>query len=105
MQALAAGSRSSLPLVVVIDELDVFAAHSKQTLLYRHAPPPPPPPRASSAGGSDLGARLLSLLDAVQSGGNPVAVIGVTCRLDVTEMLEKRVKSRFSHRQAWPATA
>ncbi|XP_042339121.1 origin recognition complex subunit 4-like, partial [Plectropomus leopardus] len=27
------------------------------------------------------------------------AVVGVTCRLDVLELLEKRVKSRFSHRQ------
>ena len=26
-------------------------------------------------------------------------MIGLTCRLDVTELLEKRVKSRFSHRQ------
>lgn len=29
----------------------------------------------------------------------PVCVIGVTPRLDVVELLEKRVKSRFSHRQ------
>ena len=29
----------------------------------------------------------------------PICVIGITCRLDVIELLEKRVKSRFSHRQ------
>lgn len=29
----------------------------------------------------------------------PICVVGLTCRLDVTELLEKRVKSRFSHRQ------
>ncbi|KZC05831.1 Origin recognition complex subunit 4 [Dufourea novaeangliae] len=29
----------------------------------------------------------------------PICVIGMTCRLDVIELLEKRVKSRFSHRQ------
>lgn len=29
----------------------------------------------------------------------PICVIGITCRLDVVELLEKRVKSRFSHRQ------
>ena len=29
----------------------------------------------------------------------PICVLGLTCRLDVVELLEKRVKSRFSHRQ------
>ena len=28
-----------------------------------------------------------------------VAVIGISTRLDVVDMLEKRLKSRFSHRQ------
>lgn len=28
-------------------------------------------------------------------------LVGVTCRLDVIELLEKRVKSRFSHRQVF----
>nr|CAD7569195.1 unnamed protein product [Timema californicum] len=31
----------------------------------------------------------------------PICVVGVTARLDVTELLEKRVKSRFSHRQVF----
>ena len=32
---------------------------------------------------------------------NPICVMGVTCRLDVIELLEKRVRSRFSHRQIY----
>ena len=35
----------------------------------------------------------------VTFGGFYRAFLGVTCRLDVIELLEKRVKSRFSHRQ------
>ncbi|KAF3857409.1 hypothetical protein F7725_009268 [Dissostichus mawsoni] len=51
---------------------------------------------------------LSFLLEALKKGDRsssrpsaqaPVAVVGVTCRLDVLELLEKRVKSRFSHRQ------
>lgn len=30
-----------------------------------------------------------------------MAVIGLTCRLDALDLLEKRVKSRFSHRQIY----
>jgi len=32
------------------------------------------------------------------SGCVQAAVVGMSCRSDVTEMLEKRVKSRFSYR-------
>uniref|UniRef100_A0A3B4ZMB8 Origin recognition complex subunit 4 n=1 Tax=Stegastes partitus TaxID=144197 RepID=A0A3B4ZMB8_9TELE len=70
-----AGDRSSSrPVLFVLDEFDLFAHHKNQTLLY-------------------------NLLDVSQSAQTPVAVVGVTCRLDVLELLEKRVKSRFSHRQ------
>ena len=31
----------------------------------------------------------------------PICVLGVTARLDVLELMEKRVKSRFSHRQLY----
>lgn len=88
---------SSRPVLLVLDEFDLFAQHKNQTLLY-------------------------NLLDASQSAQAPVAVVGLTCRLvrrlksarslrswtepaclllrqDVLELLEKRVKSRFSHRQ------
>ncbi|XP_067842864.1 origin recognition complex subunit 4 isoform X2 [Heptranchias perlo] len=75
LEALKKGNRSSSrPVLFVLDEFDLFAHHKNQTLLY-------------------------SLLDVAQSAQTPVAVVGLTCRLDVLELLEKRVKSRFSHRQ------
>ncbi|RDA95087.1 hypothetical protein CP533_2093 [Ophiocordyceps camponoti-saundersi (nom. inval.)] len=64
---------TSQSVVFVIDEFDMFAGHGRQTLLY-------------------------NLLDIAQSRKAPIAVVGCTTRLDVVEMLEKRVKSRFSHR-------
>lgn len=60
-------------IVFVIDEFDLFAAHPRQTLLY-------------------------NLFDIAQSRKAPIAVLGLTTRVDVVESLEKRVKSRFSHR-------
>ncbi|KAM4627040.1 origin recognition complex subunit 4 isoform 2-T3 [Discoglossus pictus] len=75
LEALKTGDRtSSCPVLFVLDEFDLFAHHKNQTLLY-------------------------NLFDIAQSAQTPVAVIGLTCRLDVMELLEKRVKSRFSHRQ------
>ncbi|KAF2665680.1 hypothetical protein BT63DRAFT_443036 [Microthyrium microscopicum] len=60
-------------VVFVMDEFDLFATHARQTLLY-------------------------NLLDIAQSRKAPIAVLGLTTKFDVTERLEKRVKSRFSHR-------
>ncbi|XP_037968820.2 origin recognition complex subunit 4 [Plutella xylostella] len=61
-------------MVFVLDEFDMFCHGVKtQTLLY-------------------------NLFDITHQGQAPVCVIGLTCRLDVMELLEKRVKSRFSHR-------
>ncbi|KAF2035088.1 hypothetical protein EK21DRAFT_84725 [Setomelanomma holmii] len=60
-------------VIFVIDEFDLFAQHPRQTLLY-------------------------NLFDIAQSRKAPIAVLGVTTRIDVTNSLEKRVKSRFSHR-------
>ncbi|XP_029304958.1 origin recognition complex subunit 4-like [Cottoperca gobio] len=75
LEALKKGDRSSSrPVLFVLDEFDLFAHHKNQTLLY-------------------------NLLDVSQSAQAPIAVVGTTCRLDVLELLEKRVKSRFSHRQ------
>ncbi|KAI4831838.1 hypothetical protein KUCAC02_001357 [Chaenocephalus aceratus] len=75
LEALKKGDRSSSrPVLFVLDEFDLFAHHKNQTLLY-------------------------NLFDVSQSAQAPVAVVGITCRLDVLELLEKRVKSRFSHRQ------
>ncbi|PHH73803.1 hypothetical protein CDD80_3560 [Ophiocordyceps camponoti-rufipedis] len=64
---------TSQSVIFIIDEFDMFACHGRQTLLY-------------------------NLLDIAQSRKAPIAVLGCTTRLDVVEMLEKRVKSRFSHR-------
>ncbi|OWF46063.1 origin recognition complex subunit 4-like [Mizuhopecten yessoensis] len=74
LDALKSGSHSSKPILFVLDEFDLFAHHKNQTLLY-------------------------NLFDVAQSAQAPVCVLGLTCRLDVVELLEKRVKSRFSHRQ------
>ncbi|GAB0136833.1 hypothetical protein EsDP_00005121 [Epichloe bromicola] len=71
-------SITSQSVVFIIDEFDMFAAHPRQTLLY-------------------------NLFDIAQSRKAPIAILGCTTRLDVVEMLEKRVKSRFSHRYVYLA--
>ncbi|EME43741.1 hypothetical protein DOTSEDRAFT_151242 [Dothistroma septosporum NZE10] len=60
-------------VIFVLDEFELFATHPRQTLLY-------------------------NLFDIAQSRKAPIAVLGLTTRIDVAESLEKRVKSRFSHR-------
>ncbi|KAA6412101.1 MAG: origin recognition complex subunit [Lasallia pustulata] len=60
-------------VIFVMDEFDLFTTHPRQTLLY-------------------------NLFDIAQSRKAPIAVLGLTTRVDVVESLEKRVKSRFSHR-------
>ena len=67
------------PTVIVLDGFDLFASHARQALLY-------------------------CLLDTAQScrtgtgAGSGMAVVGVTARVDTINILEKRVKSRFSGR-------
>ena len=66
------------PTVLILESFDLFAIHGRQGLLY-------------------------CLLDTVQScrvGDNSrgIAVVGVTTRVDTINLLEKRVKSRFSGR-------
>ncbi|KAL1626285.1 origin recognition complex subunit 4 [Neofusicoccum ribis] len=60
-------------VVFIMDEFDLFASHPRQTLLY-------------------------NLFDIAQSKKAPITVLGLTTRIDVSNNLEKRVKSRFSHR-------
>lgn len=60
-------------VVFIINEFDLFTQHARQTLLY-------------------------NLFDIAQARKAPIAVLGVTTKIDVVEALEKRVKSRFSHR-------
>ncbi|CAB1349508.1 unnamed protein product [Coregonus sp. 'balchen'] len=85
LEALKKGDRSSSrPVLFILDEFDLFAHHKTQTLLY-------------------------NLLDVSQSAQAPVAVIGLTCRLDVLELLEKRayldnVRSQLSLPQDFPDT-
>ncbi len=63
------------PLIITLDDFDLFTARPRQAMLY-------------------------CLLDAVQAAsyGAGLAVIGLTSRVDTVDLLEKRVKSRFSHR-------
>lgn len=76
----ASGDRNEVTaaksIVILLDEFDLFVTHPRQTLLY-------------------------NLFDIAQARKAPIAVIGLTTKVDVTEMLEKRVKSRFSHRYAY----
>ncbi|CAO2171033.1 unnamed protein product [Urochloa humidicola] len=60
-------------ILFILEEFDLFA-QGKQRLLY-------------------------SLLDAMQTLTSQAVVIGVSCRLDADQLLEKRVRSRFSHRK------
>jgi origin recognition complex subunit 4 len=68
----------SRPVIVVLDAFDLFAQHPRQALLY-------------------------CLLDTVQScragaGRNGLLVVGMTTKVNCVNLLEKRVKSRFSQR-------
>lgn len=71
---------TSKSVIFIIDEFDLFATHARQTLLY-------------------------NLFDIAQARKAPIAVLGLTTRIDVVETLEKRVKSRFSHRYVYLSLA
>lgn len=66
--------KQSKSVIFILDEFDLFCVHGNQTLIY-------------------------NLFDVSQSAQAPICVVGMTRRNDVIELLEKRVKSRFSHRQ------
>jgi len=70
LRVLEGGRRS---VVFVLEDFDLFAHRPKQTLLY-------------------------AVMDLLQQTQVQAAVVGVTCRHDAAELLEKRVKSRFSSR-------
>jgi origin recognition complex subunit 4 len=66
------------PIIVILDAFDLFALHPRQSLLY-------------------------CLFDTAQncrasSDNRGIAIIGTTSRADTIQLLEKRVKSRFSGR-------
>ncbi|KAJ9499734.1 origin recognition complex subunit 4 [Exophiala xenobiotica] len=66
-------NRTAKSVIFIMDEFDLFTTHPRQTLLY-------------------------NLFDIAQAKKAPIAVIGCSTRMDVVDCLEKRVKSRFSHR-------
>lgn len=63
-------------VIFILDEFDLFAYHPRQTLLY-------------------------NLFDVAQSRNAPIAVLGLTTKINVVESLEKRVKSRFGQRYVY----
>ncbi|CUM64645.1 uncharacterized protein PRCAT00002254001 [Priceomyces carsonii] len=67
------GEQNKVSIVFVIDEFDKFTSTNKQSLLY-------------------------NLFDLSQSSSIPVCVIGISTRITARELLEKRVRSRFSQR-------
>uniref|UniRef100_A0A8D8VPJ9 Origin recognition complex subunit 4 n=1 Tax=Cacopsylla melanoneura TaxID=428564 RepID=A0A8D8VPJ9_9HEMI len=72
LQSLKSSNRNEVkPLIIVLDQLEYFTHHKNQTLLY-------------------------NLFDVVQSHQTAICVIAITKRIDALELLEKRVKSRFS---------
>lgn len=79
LEFLYESTKKNTPIIFVLDNFDLFTKHKNQNLLY-------------------------SLFDISQSDSCPISVVGITARLDVIELLEKRVKSRFSHRQLYLAT-
>lgn len=62
-----------LSTIIILEHFEQFTEHARQTLLY-------------------------NLFDIAQSKKAPICVLGLTSRVDAYESLEKRVKSRFSHR-------
>lgn len=72
LESLKSSNRNEAkPLIIVLDQLEYFTHHKNQTLLY-------------------------NLFDVVQSHQAAICVIAITKRIDALELLEKRVKSRFS---------
>lgn len=71
LKLLQGGQRG---VIFVLDDFELFAMRSKQTLLY-------------------------AITDLLQQPMVQAAVVGVTCRHSVDRLLEKRVASRFSNRR------
>lgn len=65
--------KSVISIIFLIDEFEKFTSNNKQTLLY-------------------------NLFDLSQSSSIPICVVGITTKITTRELLEKRVRSRFSQR-------
>lgn len=76
IRSMRAGNANSKPLLFIMEEFDLFTKNKTQLLLY-------------------------TILNTIQTSTTPMCLIGVTCRIDVLDLLEKRIKSRFSHRQIY----
>ncbi|KAI0638535.1 origin recognition complex subunit 4 C-terminus-domain-containing protein [Trametes polyzona] len=81
------------PTIIVLDGFDLFATHARQALLYCLLDTAQAC-RAGPAAGGGQGA-----------SASGMAVVGVTARVDTINLLEKRVKSRFSGRMIRTAGA
>ena len=71
LEELQRGHRA---VVIVLDGFEAFLQRQKQTLVY-------------------------NLLDVLHLSQAQAAIVGITSRYDVVEMMEKRSRSRFSHRK------
>jgi len=76
LRSFRTGDKQSKPLIFIMEEFDLFTKNKSQLLLY-------------------------TILNTIQSSSSPMCLIGLSCRIDVLDLLEKRVKSRFSHRQIY----
>lgn len=76
IRSMRSGDASCKPLIFIMEEFDLFTKNKTQLLLY-------------------------TILNTIQVSSTPMCLIGVTCRIDVLDLLEKRIKSRFSHRQIY----
>lgn len=65
--------QEAVSIIFIIEEFENFTNGNKQTLLY-------------------------NLFDLSQSSSTPICVLGVSTKITARELLEKRVKSRFSQR-------
>ncbi|KAI9064892.1 hypothetical protein FKP32DRAFT_1625126 [Trametes sanguinea] len=81
------------PTIVILDGFDLFASHARQALLYCLLDTA----QACRAGPTTAASGM--------SSASGMAVIGVTARVDTINLLEKRVKSRFSGRMIRTAGA
>lgn len=66
-------NKAKVSVIFIFDEIDTFAGPVRQTLLY-------------------------NLFDMVEHSVVPVCILGSTSKLNISEFLEKRVRSRFSQR-------
>lgn len=72
-KAISEGAKNSQTYVVILEDFEIFALRPKQAFLYS---------LFNLAQGSDVG----------------IVLIGTSIRIDAADLLEKRVRSRFSER-------